>query len=61
VVDLVTRLLGLFLVIGYFLYICMVLLPSLVLYGLCLFFPTYGVSYGSLEVGYRATRIFDSG
>jgi hypothetical protein len=25
------------------------------------FFSTYGVSYGPLEVGYRATRIFDSG
>ena len=28
--------------------------------GLCLFF-TYGVSFGPLEVGYKATRVFDSG
>jgi hypothetical protein len=26
-----------------------------------LFFSTYGVSYSPLEVGYRATRFFDSG
>jgi hypothetical protein len=25
------------------------------------FFSTYGVSFGPLEVGYRATRILDSG
>jgi hypothetical protein len=25
------------------------------------FFSTYGVSFGPLEVGYMATRIFDSG
>jgi hypothetical protein len=24
-------------------------------------FSTYGVSFGPLEVGYRATRVFDSG
>jgi hypothetical protein len=31
------------------------------IYDLYLFFSTYGVSYSPLEVGYRATRIFDSG
>jgi len=25
------------------------------------FFSTYGVSFGPLEVGYKATRVFDSG
>ena len=25
------------------------------------FFCTYGVSFDPLEVGYRATRVFDSG
>jgi hypothetical protein len=25
------------------------------------FFSTYGVSFSPLEVGYRATRVFDSG
>ena len=25
------------------------------------FFPTYRVSFGPLKVGYRATRVFDSG
>ena len=45
----------------YFLCVCMVLLHSLVLCELCPFFSTYGVSLGPLEVGYRATRVFDSG
>ena len=26
-----------------------------------IFFPTHGVSFGPLKVGYRATKIFDSG
>jgi hypothetical protein len=25
------------------------------------FFSTYGVSFSPLEIGYRATRVFDSG
>jgi hypothetical protein len=52
---------GLFLVINYFLCICMVLLRSLVLCDLYRFFSAYGVCFGPLEVGYTATRDFDSG
>jgi len=26
-----------------------------------LFFSTYGISFGPLGIGYRATRVFDSG
>jgi len=39
------------------------LLRFLVLHGLYpFFFPsTYGVSFGPLEIGYRATRVFVSG
>jgi hypothetical protein len=39
----------------------MVFVRFLVLYGLFLFFSTYGVSFGPLGVEYRATRVFDSG
>ena len=60
-VDLIMRLLGLALVINYFLYICMLLLHSLVLCEFVPFVSAYGVSFRPLEVGYRATRIFDSG
>ena len=42
----------------YFLCVYMVLLRSLVLCDLCLF-STYGVSFRPLEVGYRATKVFD--
>ena len=38
----------------------MVLLRLLVLYGLCLFFY-FGVSFSPLGIGYKATRVFDSG
>jgi len=54
------KLLDLFWVIDYFLYIFIVLLHFLVLCGLCLS-STYGVSFGPLGVGYRATRVFDYG
>ena len=60
VVDLVMKLLYLFWVINSFLYIFILLLHFLVLCGLCLF-STYGVSFGHLGAGYRATRVFDSG
>jgi hypothetical protein len=39
----------------------LVLLHLLALCDLCPFFSTYGVSFGPLEVGYKATRVFDSG
>ena len=55
------RLLGLFWMIVYFLYICMVLLRLLVLCDLCLFLSTYVISFSPLKIGYRATRILDSG
>jgi hypothetical protein len=56
-----TDLLDLFLVIIYFLYIFIMSLHFLVLYGLCPPFPpTYGVSFGPLGVGYKATKVFDS-
>ena len=29
--------------------------------GLYLFFSTYGVCFGPLEVGYRTEKVFDSG
>jgi hypothetical protein len=61
VVDWVLKLLGLFLVINYFLCICIVLLHLLVLCGLYHFLFTYGVSFGPLEVSYRVTRVFVSG
>jgi len=46
---------------GCFPFIFMGLHHFLVLYGLCFFFFTYGVSFGLLGVGYTATRVFDSG
>jgi hypothetical protein len=44
-------------------FICtdMALLHSLVLFGLCLPPPTYGVYFGPLGVGYSARRVFDPG
>ena len=56
-VSMVMRLLDLFWVIVYFLCFHTVLLRLLVLYGLYLFFSTYGVSFSPLEIGYKATRI----
>ena len=55
------RLLGLCYVIAYFLCVYMELLRLPVLYGLYLFFTTYGVSFSPLDVGYKAGRVFDSG
>ena len=46
----------------YFLYVYMVLLRLPVLYGLYpFFFPTYGVSFSPLEIGYKATKVYVSG
>jgi len=55
------RLQALFLAISYFLCIYMEFRRFLVLCGSCLFFSTYGVSFSPLEMGHRATRVFDSG
>jgi len=48
-------------VINCFLYFFIMILRFLFLCDLCLFFSTYGVSFSPLEVGYRATRVLDSG
>jgi hypothetical protein len=60
VVDLVMRWPGLSLVITYFL--CAYVVLHRWFYVIYAFlFSTYGVSFGLLEVGYRVTRVFESG
>jgi hypothetical protein len=52
---------GLSLVINCILCLYIVLINSLVLRDLCLFFCTYVVSFGPLGVGYKVKKFFDSG